>query len=167
VALRWFARRSADDLRTMTEEKSMSMFSRRPARGATSGYSVIDDELTISGDICTKGTIRVDGRVEGTVHRADTLIIGAGGTVVGSIEAREVVIGGTLHGNLTVTERVEVQATATVRGDIHATAVQLHEGGTVYGHIAISPMDAEVAPIPIERRLALTPSLGAQAIAAR
>ncbi|WP_411281521.1 bactofilin family protein [Gemmatimonas sp.] len=145
----------------------MSMFSRRPARAATSGYSVIDDELMISGDICTKGTIRVDGRVEGAVHRADTLIIGAGGTVVGNIEAREVVIGGTLHGNLTVSERVEVQATATVRGDIRAEAVQLLEGGAVHGHIAIGPMDASVTPMPLERRLALTPSLGAQPIAAR
>lgn len=145
----------------------MSMFSRRPARAAATGYSVIDDDLTISGDIQTKGTIRVDGRVEGTVHRADTLIIGAGGTVVGSIEAREVVIGGALHGNLTVTERVEVQATATVRGDIRAAAVQLVEGGSVHGHIAISPMDAGVAPIPVERHLALTPSPGTQAVAKR
>ncbi len=145
----------------------MGMFSRRPARGAASGYSVIDEVLTITGDIQTKGTIRVDGRVEGTLHRADTLIIGAGGTVVGNIEAREVVIGGTLHGNLTVTERVEVQATASVRGDIRAAAVQLLEGGAVHGHIAISPLDADVVPIPVERRLALTPSLGTQAIAAR
>lgn len=145
----------------------MSMFSRKPARGASAGYSVIDDELTISGDIATKGTIRVDGRVEGTVHRADTLIIGAGGTVIGNVEAREVVIGGALHGNLTVTERVEVQATASVRGDIRAAAVQLLEGGTVHGHIAISPIDADAAPVPLERRLALTPSLGAQAVARR
>ena len=140
----------------------MKLFASKQARSAASGYSVIDNELTVSGDVCTKGTIRVDGRVEGNLHRADTLIIGAGGTVIGNIEAREVVIGGELHGNLTVSERVEVQATATITGDIRAAAVHLLEGGTVHGHISIKPIGGEVAPtvasLPAGRRLALTPS---------
>ena len=125
----------------------MKMFASGPARNAAAGYSVIDNELTVSGDVRTQGTIRVDGRVEGSLHRADTLIIGAGGTVVGDIEAREVVIGGELRGNLTVSERVEVQATATVTGDIRAAAVHLLEGGKVHGHISIKPLGAEIASI--------------------
>ena len=142
----------------------MTLFSRRPARPASTGYSVIDDQLSISGDIHPEGTIRVDGRVEGTLHRADTLIIGAGGTVVGSVEAREVIVGGELVGTLTVSGRVEVQASATVQGDIHAAAVMLQEGGTVHGHVAIHPIGSEAA-IPTERRLALTPSRAIQAVA--
>jgi cytoskeletal protein CcmA (bactofilin family) len=140
---------------------SMRLFASKQARAAASGYSVIDHELTVSGDVRTGGTIRVDGRVEGSLHRADTLIIGVGGTVVGNIEAREVVIGGALHGDLTVSERVEVQATATITGDIRAAAVHLLEGGTVHGHICIKPIGGDdravVASIPAGRRLALTP----------
>lgn len=143
----------------------MSLFARRPARDAASGYSVIDHELTISGDISTEGTIRVDGRVQGVLHRADTLIIGAGGTVIGNVEAREVVIGGELHGSMHVRERVEVQATATVRGDIRSPAVQLLEGGTVHGHIAIGALDADDAARPNGRRLSLTPGSGTKALA--
>lgn len=143
----------------------MKLFARRPAHGASSGYSVIDNALTISGDINTTGTIRVDGRVEGTLHRADTLIIGASGVIIGSIEAREVIAGGELSGNLTITERVEIQATATIRGDIRAAAVQLIEGGTVHGHIAIHPIGADfVQQLPTERRLSLTPGVGSRAI---
>ena len=143
----------------------MKLFARRPAHGAASGYSVIDNALTVSGDINTTGTIRVDGRVDGTLHRADTLIIGAGGVVVGNIEAREVVAGGELCGNLTITERVEIQATATVRGDIRAAAVQLIEGGTVHGHIAVHPIGSDYAQqLPAERRLSLTPGIGSRAI---
>jgi cytoskeletal protein CcmA (bactofilin family) len=147
------------------EEISMTLFSRRPARPASTGYSVIDDQLSISGDLHTEGTVRVDGRVEGTLHRADTLIIGAGGSVVGNIEAREVVIGGDVCGSLIVTGRVEVQASATVQGDIHAAAVMLQEGGTVHGHVAIHPIGSDVQSIPTERRLALTPSHAIQAVA--
>src|SRR3954447_16752135 len=99
----------------LSRRVSMKLFGRRRGRPAADGYSVIDDQLSVTGDIQTEGTVRVDGRVEGSLHRVDTLIIGAGGTVVGNIEAREVVIGGDLCGDLTVTGRVEVQASATVR----------------------------------------------------
>jgi Integral membrane protein CcmA involved in cell shape determination len=143
----------------------MKLFGRRPGRPAADGYSVIDNELSVTGDIQTEGTIRVDGKVEGSLHRVDTLIIGAGGTVVGNIEAREVVIGGDLCGDLTVTGRVEVQASATVRGNIHAAAVMLQEGGTVHGHVAIHPIGSNANESSGERRLALTPSRPAAAIA--
>src|SRR5512146_700843 len=131
---------------------------RRPDRPASDGYSVIDDQLSISGDIATDGTVRVDGRIEGTLHRADTLIIGSGGAVIGNVQAREVVIGGELTGSLMVSGRVEVQKTATVRGDIRAAAVSLEEGGTVHGHVIVHPVDAEMPAITGERRLVLTPS---------
>ena len=143
----------------------MGLFSKKPVRGATSGYSVIDDVLTITGDISTQGTVRVDGRIEGTLHRADTLIIGAGGTVIGNVEAREVVIGGSLVGTLTVSVRVEVQATATVNGDIRSAAVLLHEGGTVHGHISVGSSTGDAALVPAERRLTLTPARSTKALA--
>ena len=139
----------------------MSIFARRrraPVAPAMSdGYSVIDAHLSIQGDIATDGTVRVDGRIDGTLHRADTLIIGAGGAVIGNIEAREVVVGGELTGDLSVRGRVEIQKTATVRGDIRAAAVGLEEGGTVHGHVIVHSLDAEM-PVIGERRLMLTPS---------
>ena len=143
----------------------MKLFARRQAPATTRGYSVIDNELTVSGDLRTTGTVRVDGRLEGSLHKAGTLIIGAEGSVVGNIEASEVVVGGTLQGNLTASQRVEVQATATINGDIRASAVQLMEGGKVHGHISINPIGADIATAPPERRLTLTPSASARAIA--
>jgi cytoskeletal protein CcmA (bactofilin family) len=142
----------------------MKMFNRRPSRPASTGYSVIDHQLSISGDLNTEGTVRIDGRVEGSLHRADTLIIAAGGTVVGDVEAREVVIGGSLCGTLTVSGRVEVQSTASVEGDIRAAAVLLQEGGTVRGHVAIHPIGSTPAVTP-ERRLTLTPTKPFAAVA--
>ncbi|HTR79039.1 MAG TPA: polymer-forming cytoskeletal protein, partial [Gemmatimonadaceae bacterium] len=78
----------------------MNLFGTRAPQRAVPGYSVVDDRLTIRGEIDTDGTVRVDGRVEGASHRAGTLIIGNGGTVVGNIEAREVLIAGTVQGNV-------------------------------------------------------------------
>ena len=142
----------------------MKLFGRRPTQVGDNGYSLIDNALSISGDINTTGTVRIDGRVEGSLHRADMLIIGKDGVVIGNVEAREVVVGGHLTGNLIASERVEIQATATVQGDIRAVAVQLMEGGTVHGHISIKSIGEYDLHKPIERRLTLTPSTGSRAI---
>ena len=144
----------------------MGMFKRRrPAQPASDGYSVIDERLSISGDLVTDGTVRVDGRVEGSFHRTDTLIIGEGASVVGNVEAREVVIGGELTGSLRVSVRVEVQQTGTVRGDIHAPAVLLAEGGKVHGHVVVQSLDADVHAIEGDRHMRLTPSRAVAAVA--
>ena len=142
----------------------MSFLRRRAAVPAAAGYSVIDSQLSISGEIQTEGTIRIDGRVEGSMHRADTLIVGADGIVVGDIEAREIVVGGVIRGNLSVTGRVEVQASATVQGDIRAAAVFLQEGGTVQGHMMIHPVGEDVPMVRDRRVLQLTPSHAMAAI---
>ena|ERR1041385_1064144 len=136
----------------------MSIFARRRiAPTASDGYSVIDAHLSVAGDISTDGTVRVDGRIEGALHRADTLIIGAGGVVIGNIEAREVVVGGELTGDVASRDRVEVQKTATVRGDIRSAAVMLEEGGTVHGHVVVRALDEHDSVIGGERRLMLPP----------
>src|SRR5437867_4646167 len=100
----------------------MGLFGSR-ASGQSSGYSVIDDRLTIRGELETDGTVRIDGRVEGTVHRAGMLIVGAGGVVGGDVEAREVVVAGTIEGNVHASVRIEIEAGATVHGEIRANAM--------------------------------------------
>ena len=144
----------------------MSLFGRRRAANVppSAGYSVIDSQLTISGEIQTDGTIRVDGRVEGSTHRADTLIVGKDGVVVGDIEAREVVVGGEIRGNLVVSGRVEVQKSATVQGDVHAAAVMLQEGGTIQGHMMIHPVGADLPTVRDRKVLQLTPSHAVAAV---
>jgi cytoskeletal protein CcmA (bactofilin family) len=93
------------------------------------GYSVLDAQLTVVGDIETDGTLRVDGRLQGSVRRAGVVILGAGATVEGSIAAAEVVVGGTVTGDIRATQRVELQPTAVVTGDVEAGTLLLPEAG--------------------------------------
>ena len=132
----------------------MTLFARRAPLPEPTGYSVVDEQLVIRGEITTEGTVRVDGRIEGRLHRADTLIVGANGVVIGDIEAREVVVAGTIEGSLVADARVEIQASASVRGDIRAATMMLHEGGTVNGHVVVSRHETPVAG----RHLELAPA---------
>lgn len=123
----------------------------QPARG----YSLVDDRLTIRGEIDTDGTVRIDGRIEGTIHRAGTLIVGAGGGVIGDVEAREVIVAGVIEGNVRASGRVEIEAGAAVHGEIRADAMQLHEGGAVHGLVLVGAASSAIAatgqPAPTRR----------------
>jgi cytoskeletal protein CcmA (bactofilin family) len=123
----------------------MSILSRRrgaPTAPAGSGYSLLDSQLTVTGDLETAGSLRIDGRLDGTVRRADAVVVGVGASTSGDIHAREVVIGGTVNGTVHATERVELQATAIVTGDIVTQSVLVQEGGVVNGRVLMRPPEA-------------------------
>ena len=74
-------------------------------------------------------------------------IIAAGMTVTGDIETREAVIGGRVEGTITATERVDVQATASVIGDIHTKSIVVQEGGKINGTVKMSEAAGNVRSI--------------------
>lgn len=108
-----------------------------PAPLGSMGYSVLDAHVVVRGDIETNGTLRIDGRLEGNVLRAGSVVVGTTGSVVGNVFAAELVLGGTIHGNVDVERRVELEPTASVVGDIAADAVLIHEGGKVHGRMQV------------------------------
>ena len=133
----------------------MSIFGGGPARPAAAGFSVVDDRLTIRGNIDTDGTVRVDGRVEGAMHRAGMLIVGVGGAVIGDVEAREVVVAGNIQGNVHARGRIEIESGAAVHGEVRANAMSLREGGAVDGQVSIGAEPPVAATTGGSRRLEL------------
>jgi cytoskeletal protein CcmA (bactofilin family) len=121
------------------------------------GYSVLDSQLTIMGDIETDGTLRIDGRLEGSVRRAGVVILGVGATIVGNVSAGEVVVGGSVQGDIRAVQRVELQPTAVVTGDVEAGTVLIQEGGVLRGRLCVRPTDAEALAAPAKRAPSLTP----------
>ena len=122
----------------------MSLLARRSGPTSTpspagSGYSLLDTQLSVNGDLDTGGSLRIDGKLEGNIRRADTVVLGVGATMSGDVHAREVVIGGTITGNVHATERVELQATAIVTGDILTQTILVQEGGVVNGRVLMRP----------------------------
>ena len=120
----------------------MSLLSRRTdAKAATAGtsYSLLDSQLSVTGDLDTGGSLRIDGELTGTIRRADTVVIGVGARMTGDIHAREVIVGGALAGCVYASERVELQPTAIVNGSIMTQVVLVQEGGVVNGRIEMQP----------------------------
>lgn len=128
----------------------MPIFTRRrratPPAPVGSGYSLLDAQLSITGDLITTGSLRVEGRLDGSIRGADSVVIGVGAVITGDIEAREVIVGGTITGNVQATERLELQATAIVTGDVRTGSVLVQEGGVVNGRVLMSPPSPSPAP---------------------
>jgi cytoskeletal protein CcmA (bactofilin family) len=127
-----------------------------PTAAATPGYSVLDAQLAVVGDLETEGTLRIDGKLRGSIRRADLVILGATAEIEGDVVAREVIVAGAVIGNIDAAERAEVQATAVVTGDISTGAVLIHEGGAVRGRLLVRAHEERaraMRPTPRSMRL--------------
>lgn len=115
---------------------------RNDAPPPESGLSVIAAGMKIVGDIESTGVVKIEGVVEGAVRGARQLLLGRQGTVHGDIRAHEVVIGGTVIGTIIADERVEIQGTSSVQGDIHTKSIVVLEGGVINGSVQMGETTA-------------------------
>src|SRR5919112_6466149 len=142
----------------------MSIFTKPPtekvpmrtdAPPSEAGLSVIAAGMKIVGDIESTGVVKIEGIVEGAIRGARQLLLGRQGTVHGDIRAHEVVIGGTVVGTIVADERVEIQGTSSVKGDIHTKSIVVLEGGVINGTVRMGEQAArdagrEVKDTPVE-----------------
>lgn len=120
----------------------------RPANGSQFGaapgakrVSVIGSDLAILGAdlrIVSRGTVQIEGVVQGDVMGAE-VVIGDEGKVTGLIHAERVTIHGTVLGTIRALD-VKLTAKAKVEGDIHHNSLALDAGAEFEG-ISRRPKD--------------------------
>src|SRR5829696_48332 len=83
---------------------------------------------SFEGKLTFEGTVRIDGRFKGEVCTDDTLVIGEGAIVEASLDGGEVIIQGTVIGNITAKRSIEIHAPGRVKGDLHTPTLQIDKG---------------------------------------
>src|SRR3982750_3520788 len=79
----------------------------------------IGQGVLVEGRITSTQDLRIDGKVDGTIEVGNHgLIIGASAAIKANLAAKSILISGTVTGNVTARERVDLQATGSVEGDI-------------------------------------------------
>jgi cytoskeletal protein CcmA (bactofilin family) len=119
-----------------------------PARIQRESMANIGKSITIKGDLTGDEDIQVEGTVEGRVDLPNNqFTIGPEGRVRAEIHAKLVVVIGQVTGNIIAAERLEVQATGTIHGDVKAPRLIVHEGAVINGSIEMgkAPTPAKVA----------------------
>lgn len=98
----------------------------------------IGKSITISGDLSGEEDLVVEGKVEGKISLPNSqLTVGADGQVEAEVRAKSIVVIGRVAGNLHGTERIEIQATGKVDGDVSAPKLIVAEGAVLNGSISM------------------------------
>ena len=99
----------------------------------TSSGALLSQRVSIRGLVKFLNELRIDGQVEGTIDSVGTLTLGEHALIRGEIRTKSVKIRGTVEGNIFVTERCELQAGCTLRGDIDAPRLMVDENSIFVG----------------------------------
>ena len=124
--------------KSQDEQRTVDMKDRQPQAGTGSNdgvISIVGSGMKVNGDVETEGTIRIEGRVEGTVRAGKAVVVGKDGWIKGDIFTQDAVVGGEVNGTIVAESRIELQATCVVDGEIRARRIQLDEGGKVNGRV--------------------------------
>ena len=117
-----------------------------PAAGSRdSVISIIGPGMRVVGDCETDGTLRIEGKVEGTVRAGKAVVVGKEGSVEGDILTQDAIIGGRVNGKLVAESRLELQATCQIEGEIRARRIKLDEGGSINGSVYVGDVKAATA----------------------
>ena len=99
----------------------------------------IGKAISIRGDLTGNEDMVIEGKVEGKVDLPNNqLTIGANGDVKAEIHAKSVVVVGRLVGNVFGLERIEIQATGKIEGDVTAPKLIVAEGAQLNGAIQMT-----------------------------
>ena len=110
--------------------------------------TIIGGESFFQGTLRSKGSVRIDGKIEGGVS-AEGVILGEQGEVQGDISARTVVIGGKVTGNVHATESLELLTKSQVFGDLHAPQLVIAEGAVFEGSCLMASEKAKVIEVNV------------------
>lgn len=104
----------------------------------TGGQAVLGKSVIVKGQIYSREDLTIDGEVEGTVELQEhRLTVGPNGRVTASIKAREMVVLGTIHGNVEITDKIDIRKDAKLVGDIKTARVVIEDGAYFKGNIDI------------------------------
>jgi cytoskeletal protein CcmA (bactofilin family) len=112
------------------------------------GPAVIGKSVMIKGQIFSREDLTIDGEIDGSVELHEhRLTVGPNGKLQAGVKAREVVVLGTIHGNVEASDKIDIRKDAKLVGDIKTARIVIEDGAYFKGSIDIArPEAARPAP---------------------
>jgi len=95
------------------------------------GVSQISADLTIIGNLVSRGEVQIDGEIQGDLHAA-SIVVGENARITGGVVAEEVVVRGTVVGSVRG-KRVLLQSNSKVEGDVFHQQLAIEQGAYFEG----------------------------------
>jgi cytoskeletal protein CcmA (bactofilin family) len=106
---------------------------------AAERMSVFGPTLRFKGELKAQEDLKVEGRIEGTIHHQQRVVVGAKGEVVATVTAAAIDVDGKVQGDMHAKKSVKVSSSAVVRGNIKAPSVSITEGANFNGSVSMEP----------------------------
>jgi len=119
--------------------------------------AAIGSTVVFSGDLSGDEDLEILGQVKGKVELpSHQLTVGESGRIEAEVKAKSVLVLGRVAGNVEASERVEIQASGIVEGDVRAPRLLVQEGAVVNGTIEMTKA-GEAGKRPASSAPAATP----------
>jgi cytoskeletal protein CcmA (bactofilin family) len=105
---------------------------------ASRGACVIGTKTVVKGEVLGDEDVIVEGTIEGQVRITRDLRVSPGGIVRAAVEALSVIVSGEVVGDCTASQRVEIQASGRLTGNIRAPKIVIAEGALFKGNSDMS-----------------------------
>lgn len=95
--------------------------------------TIIGVSVTLKGNIYNKGSIQVNGTVEGEVKSDENVIVGETAEIKGPVVAKKIEASGIIRGLVEAREKLEINPTGKIYGDVNAKTLIIKEGAMFVG----------------------------------
>jgi cytoskeletal protein CcmA (bactofilin family) len=121
--------------------------------------TIVGQQTQIEGDIRFSGGLHVDGRIRGNVIAEDgsasVLTISEHGCIEGDVQVPNVILNGSVQGDVRSDERIELAAKARVTGDVYYSLIEMAMGAEVNGSL-VHRADSDSSVVNFDREQQLT-----------
>lgn len=105
----------------------------------------------LKGDLYSEEELFFDGDIEGAIEVRGLLTIGPNGKVKANVKARELVVKGSIQGNVEAADRISIMNGASIVGDVKTAGIVIEDGAYFKGGIDILRPEAAKKPEPIRK----------------
>ena len=99
----------------------------------TASVNMIGAGTIITGDIISKGDIRIDGTLKGSVNTEGRVVLGCEGIIEGHVICTNADVSGTIKAKITVSQLLSLKTTAKLNGDIITNKLSIEPGAAFSG----------------------------------
>ncbi len=108
--------------------------------------TLIGAKTEIHGDVTFAGGLRIDGKIKGNVTALgegnSTLVLSEQAVIEGNVTVPHIISNGKIQGDVRASERIELQAKAEVRGDVHYKMIEMAQGAVINGSLTREASEA-------------------------
>ena len=109
--------------------------------------TIIGPSVKVKGNFSTRGNVKIEGEVEGSLKTEGGLTIGKNAKIIAQVAANNANVAGEIRGNVKIKGSIELTSTAKIFGDVEAKDANIASGAIINGRWVIGATTGEAAKI--------------------